>query len=371
MIDKDCVFLVGGAVRDILLGLEPKDKDYVVINYSESDMLSLGFEKVGKDFPVFLHPETGYEYALARRERKNGNGYNGFSVETDNVSLEEDLFRRDLTINSMAMNYKMELVDPYKGKYDLENKILKHVSKHFAEDPLRILRTARFSARYNYDIHNSTLNMMSLMIENGEFDHLTPERIWKEFDKVLGEKHLINFFHILEKIGANQKLFNINQFEDIDFLKKIENSNHSNYELKASFLFSQLNKNLLTELKIPNEVQQLAKNFQSVNKTNWLYSELTPEEKIKFIHSNRSLQNPDNTVNTIKYISVYQNWKNNSSVDEQYEISSFLSDIRLLKQINYPIIVQEAKDNKINVNQYVLETQIKQISNGHKNKLRI
>ncbi len=372
MIDKDCVFLVGGAVRDILLGIEPKDKDYVVINHTENDMLSLGFEKVGKDFPVFLHPKTGHEYALARKERKDGNGYNGFSVETNNVSLEEDLFRRDLTINSMAMNHKMELIDPYKGKIDLENKTLKHVSKHFAEDPLRILRTARFSARYNYQIHNDTLKMMTTMIENGEFDHLTPERIWKEFDKVFNEKYLINFFEILESIGANKKLFNINQFENIDFLKYLEQSKENHYDLKVSFLFSQLNKDLLLELKVPNDVQQLIKNFHSVNQPNWLYSNLSPGNKINFIHLNRSLQNPKGTINTIKNICIFQSWKTNQFIDENFETSEFTKDINLLKQINYASIVQEAKEKSLNVNQYVIETQKNYLSNNNqKNKLRI
>jgi hypothetical protein len=199
-------YLVGGAVRDILLGQEAKDKDYCVVNATENDMLAYGFKKVGDDFPVFLHPVSKEEYALARRERKVGSGYGGFVTETKNVTLEEDLFRRDLTINAMAMNKDGSIIDPYNGQADLANKILRHVSSHFAEDPVRILRICRFAARYNFTIAPETKDMMKKMVENGEFDSLTKERVFLEFKKVISESFIMNFFNNLKEIGAIEKL---------------------------------------------------------------------------------------------------------------------------------------------------------------------
>ncbi len=223
------VYLVGGAVRDMSLGIDPKDKDYVVVGATEKDMLDLGFEKVGADFPVFLHPKTKEEYALARKERKVSAGYNGFICETNNVTIEDDLLRRDLTINAMAIRLnefgKPEgLLDPYNGLNDLHQKNLKHVSSHFSEDPVRILRIARFSARYNFKIDDETIKMMKSMVENGEFDTLTPERVFLEFDKVIHEKYLIRFFQILDEIGALKNLGNFDVAmiqKDLEMIQEI------------------------------------------------------------------------------------------------------------------------------------------------------
>lgn len=173
------VYLVGGYVRDILLGLEPKDKDYVVVGSTPEEMLSLGFKCVGGSFPVFLHPETHDEYALARTERKSGDGYKGFECDFNpNVTLEEDLFRRDLTINSMAMTHDGEVIDPFNGHLDLCNKVLRQTSDHFKEDPLRVLRVARFLARFGEDwsvSRQTRLNCQSLAVK--EFKHLVAERV--------------------------------------------------------------------------------------------------------------------------------------------------------------------------------------------------
>jgi tRNA nucleotidyltransferase/poly(A) polymerase len=197
-------YLVGGAVRDTLLGIEPKDKDYVVVGAAPQDMLDQGFKQVGQDFPVFLHPDTGDEYALARTERKSGKGYGGFAVETEGVTLEQDLARRDLTMNAMAMRDGM-LFDPFGGARDLRAGILKSVSPAFAEDPLRVLRIARFAARYDFAIEINTLSMCRSLVQTGELSNLTPERCWKELERALAEPHPARFFYVL---FACEALFN-------------------------------------------------------------------------------------------------------------------------------------------------------------------
>ncbi|NUG00048.1 multifunctional CCA addition/repair protein [Acinetobacter oleivorans] len=205
------VYLVGGAVRDSLLGHPYQEKDYVVVGATPEHMLAQGFQPVGKDFPVFLHPETKEEYALARTERKSGKGYHGFQFFTDTtVSLEEDLIRRDLTINAIAMDQDGKLYDPYGGQTDLENKTLRHVSEAFAEDPLRVLRVARFAARYStygFHIAPETLQLMQTMAESGELDALTPERVWKETSRALLEDHADIYFQTLRDCGALKHLF--------------------------------------------------------------------------------------------------------------------------------------------------------------------
>jgi tRNA nucleotidyltransferase/poly(A) polymerase len=180
------VYLVGGAVRDILLGKDPKDRDYVVVDSSPEEMLSLGFYQVGADFPVFLHPKTGDEYALARTERKTGDGYGGFTVATTGVTLEQDLSRRDLTINSMAMDLKTgAVIDPFGGQADLKRKVLRHVSEAFSEDPLRVVRLARFYARLgDFTIAIDTVRLAVQLVEAGKLEHLSRERFWDEVMKV-------------------------------------------------------------------------------------------------------------------------------------------------------------------------------------------
>lgn len=198
------VYLVGGAVRDSLLGHESKDKDYVVVGETTQTMTMLGFRSVGSDFPVFLHPETKDEYALARTERKNGKGYTGFVVDAStNVTLEDDLARRDLTINSMALDANGKVIDPFNGQTDLKNKVLRHTTNAFAEDPVRVLRVARFLARYGeeWTIHPDTYSLMKQLRDNGELTHLVSERVWKETEKALGEKYPHLYFEALNGLG--------------------------------------------------------------------------------------------------------------------------------------------------------------------------
>jgi len=204
-------YLVGGAVRDKLLGLPVQDRDYVVVGATPEQMIARGFKPVGADFPVFLHPETREEYALARTERKAGHGYKGFKVyAAPDVTLEDDLRRRDLTINAMAEDEAGHLVDPYGGAADLRDGLLRHVSEAFAEDPVRILRVARFAARYaprGFRVADETLALMRSMVKAGEADHLVAERVWAELERALGEERPSAFFWVLRSCGALARLF--------------------------------------------------------------------------------------------------------------------------------------------------------------------
>ncbi len=205
------IYLVGGYVRDQLLGLETKDRDWVVVGSTAEDMLKQNYRQVGKDFPVFLHPQTSEEYALARTERKTSPGYSGFSFHaTADVTLEEDLIRRDLTINAIALSDEGDLIDPFNGQADIKAKILRHVSPAFAEDPVRILRVARFAARFanlGFSIANETQQLMTEMVNNGEVDALVPERVWQETMRALSEKMPSRYFEVLRDCGALEKLF--------------------------------------------------------------------------------------------------------------------------------------------------------------------
>ncbi|RRW58502.1 multifunctional CCA addition/repair protein [Pseudomonas moraviensis] len=204
------VYKVGGAVRDRLLGLPVTDVDRVVVGATTEEMLAQGFRPVGADFPVFLHPKTGEEYALARTERKSGRGYGGFTFyASPEVTLEEDLIRRDLTINAMAEDDQLNLTDPYHGQRDLEARILRHVSPAFAEDPLRVLRVARFAARYaglGFTVADETLGLMRRLSESGELQALTAERSWKEISRALMEDHPQVFIQVLRDCGALKEL---------------------------------------------------------------------------------------------------------------------------------------------------------------------
>ena len=204
-------YLVGGAVRDKLLGIPVNEKDYVVIGSSPDELLSLGFTQVGKDFPVFLHPETKEEYALARTERKTGPGYRGFECHTDkNVTLEQDLARRDFTINAIAITSDGSIIDPYGGLADIENRVLRHVSPAFVEDPIRILRLARFAAafkRFGFIIAKETLALVEALRRAGELNALVPERVWKETWKALSCQDPDEYFNVLHNCGGLGILF--------------------------------------------------------------------------------------------------------------------------------------------------------------------
>ena len=203
------IYLVGGAVRDKLLGLKPKDKDWVVVGATEADMLDLGFKKVGSDFPVFIHPETRQEYALARTERKTHKGYHGFETSfTPDVSLEDDLVRRDLTINSITMDKDNNVIDPFNGQRDIRDKVLRHTSDAFVEDPLRVVRIARFKAQlsdFEFSIADETVKLIGKMIETGELQYLKKERLHIEFVKALKNPYI--FFNTLDSFKTLELIF--------------------------------------------------------------------------------------------------------------------------------------------------------------------
>lgn len=201
-------YLVGGAVRDKLLGLPVRDRDWVVVGSTPGAMLEQGYIQVGSDFPVFLHPETKEEYALARTERKSGKGYKGFNFHTaPNVTLEQDLIRRDLTINAIAEDENGNLIDPYQGVKDIEDKILRHVSPAFIEDPLRVLRVARFAATLGFKVSPETMRLLKSICLSNEIDALIPERVWTELEKALAGKYPARFLLVLRSCHALTRLF--------------------------------------------------------------------------------------------------------------------------------------------------------------------
>ena len=279
------VYLVGGAVRDHLLGHPYHEKDYVVVGATPEQLLALGYQPVGKDFPVFLHPESKEEYALARTERKSGQGYHGFEFYTDvSVTLEDDLIRRDLTINAMAMDEEGQIYDPYQGQQGLANKILRHVSNAFVEDPLRVLRVARFAARYKplgFSIATETLDLMRQLAESGELNALTPERVWKETSRALMEPHADVYFEVLEVCGALkvlfpeiQALFGIPQRPEyhpeidcgIHTLMSLHQACKANYSLDVRFavLVHDLGKALTPEHELPRHIMHEERGIQPV-----------------------------------------------------------------------------------------------------------
>jgi len=202
------IYTVGGAVRDALLGLPVKDRDYVVVGANPEQLRALGYQAVGKDFPVFLHPDTHEEYALARTERKTAPGYAGFAFHAAaDVTLEQDLMRRDLTINAIAMDEQGNLIDPYGGQADIQNKVFRHISAAFTEDPVRILRLARFAARFpDFSIATETMQLIQTMVQAGEVDALVPERVWQELSRGLMEKKPSRLFQVLQECGALKKI---------------------------------------------------------------------------------------------------------------------------------------------------------------------
>lgn len=248
-------YTVGGAVRDELLGLAVQDKDHVVVGATPEEMVAAGFKPVGKDFPVFLHPKTHEEYALARTERKSGRGYKGFTVyAAPDVTLEQDLARRDLTINAIAKADNGAFIDPFHGQKDVKDGVLRHVSEAFAEDPVRILRVARFAARFGFRVADETLALMRMMVASGETDHLVPERVWQEFAKGLAEPKPALMFDVLEQCGLRPKL--------LPELKQLPKFFSGSLPVRFTVLCWPLQemeiKSLCDRLKVPNDERELA-----------------------------------------------------------------------------------------------------------------
>jgi len=260
------VYRVGGAVRDTLLGFPFSETDWVVVGSTPEALLAEGYTQVGKDFPVFLHPETKEEYALARTERKSGHGYHGFAVHADpSVTLEEDLARRDLTINAMAEDRDGVIIDPYGGQTDLEAKVLRHVSPNFVEDPLRVLRVARFAARYRhlgFTVAVETQTLMQTLSDSGELGHLPAERVWIETERALGERDPAVYFEVLRDCGALVHCFpEIAVTSGIDRLAVASQHTH-NSPCRWAILLSELPPeraiDCSTRIKAPNHYRDLA-----------------------------------------------------------------------------------------------------------------
>lgn len=267
------VYLVGGAVRDQIIGRDSKDLDYVVVGATPEHMTKLGFTQVGADFPVFLHPTTGDEFALARTERKTAAGYHGFEVDFDvNVTLEDDLIRRDLTMNAMAIEVDAgilrggfsiqlgEIIDPFNGQEDIKNRIIRQTSEAFAEDPLRVLRTARFAARYEFKVHEDTLTTMCDIVDSGELDALPMERVFTEFKKAMMEDRPNIFFDVLNKVDAIELYFReLCTWDTNEFKKAIRLG--ATFEERVCVLmlgFSLVGaKRMLTRIKAPNDLMNM------------------------------------------------------------------------------------------------------------------
>lgn len=276
------IYLVGGAVRDALLQKPIKEKDWVVVGATAQEMLASGYKQVGKDFPVFLHPKTKEEYALARTERKVAPGYDGFVVHADpKVTLKEDLLRRDLTINAIAQAEDGTLIDYFGGQDDIKQKKLRHVSDAFVEDPLRLVRLCRFQARFfDFTIDQETVTLCQTIVQNGEVNHLTPERVWLEWQKVLHASHPELFILTLERLGAWRILMPMCVQPELDS----QRLQQARRRLSGVYLLGVVGwylseddlKTLLRHLKLPKEVAQiwaLVHQMQSLyNQTKWKMS---------------------------------------------------------------------------------------------------
>ena len=328
------VYLVGGAVRDRLLGLTTQEKDWVVINATPSDLKSLGYKQVGKSFPVFIHPKTGEEYALARKETKSGKGYYGFKIDSNpNVTLEEDLNRRDLTINAIAEDNKGQIIDPFNGQKDLSNRVLRHVSAAFVEDPLRVLRVSRFKAKLhdlNFEIAPETKNLLEEIVKSGELKTLVPERIWQETYKALCEPRFDQYFQTLIDLRALNQVF-----PEITHMNSDFSENHIvqtaikkavNPKIKFCSIFLVMLENNHQSLKdaiitmqermnIPNDFKNLVLLVENIYPI--LFSsdsnekkEFSAEQYLNIIEKLDALRKPGNLDEVLEVISLKKNYSN-------------------------------------------------------------
>ena len=308
-------YLVGGAIRDRLLGLPaPYEKDWVVVNGTPDQLKSKGYKKVGKSFPVFIDPETGEEYALARRERKTSSGYHGFEFDAGpEISLEEDLSRRDLTINAIAEDEDGNLIDPYGGRDDLNNRVLRHVSEAFREDPLRVLRIARFKAKlsqFDFIIADETINLVQNLVGSGELSSLVPERTWLETEKVFKADNFNEYFITLINLNAFNQIYPDLKDLDSEFFSShlILESAKQDYspELRFASIFYSLLKR--GEKDIKNRIEAMQENMRFANSYKRLpiilnnslalieedTSKFTADHQLRIIESIDAIRNPEN-----------------------------------------------------------------------------
>jgi len=298
------IYLVGGAVRDKLLNFPVYDKDWVVVGSSPEEMIEQGFQPVGQDFPVFIHPESGEEYALARTERKSGKGYTGFEYNANKaITLEEDLLRRDLTINAMAMDDQGKIHDPYNGQADLNQKILRHVSPAFSEDPLRVLRVARFAARYHhlgFSVADETIELMRHLASGDELEHLTPERVWKEFERALSEPSPWVFLELLQKTEAIEKVLPElkNALSLPNWFTDFTHSTQTAADADCRFAcLTALDNDIIVDafcdrLRTQKLVKELASQCQQQHKSLSQFDKLSAEEKLQTIQALDLIRRP-------------------------------------------------------------------------------
>lgn len=301
------IYLVGGAVRDKLLGFPVYDRDWLVVGASVENMLALGYKQVGRGFPVFLHPTSKEEYALARTERKTGVGYTGFTVHASpEVTLEEDLLRRDLTINAIAQDTDGELLDPYNGQADITAGILRHVSPAFAEDPVRILRVARFAARYTeqttgkkFTVAADTMEIMQAMVEAGEINSLVAERSWQELHKALQEAQPQRFFEVLQDCGGLPSVFNGDEeslscgLSALTYACKLSDNPAVRFAAFTSGLTKEQVSALCQQLKCPKEFSDLSRLVAANLDTYIRVSQLPPPKSLGILKAADAYRKPE------------------------------------------------------------------------------
>ena len=348
------VYIVGGYCRDRLLNRECNDHDYVVVGATHQDMVDAGFKQVGSDFPVYLHALTGDEYALARQERKVSPGYNGFETTHDtSVTLEDDLVRRDLTVNAMAREVvgwneeghaklSDDIIDPFGGLLDLQNKILRHVSEAFAEDPVRVLRVARFRARYSFSIAPETRTLMKQLVDAGELDHLTPERIWNELDKAIMEDYPNLFFWALMDCGAIDKLFPGFGRSIIHIGSQLKRAALRSQPklLRYTILFSNMDheprKDLLIQLIAPIEVRRVTAKFGYTIQA--LYNQMLASDVIDILDTLNAYQQTDDLTQIGKALCFFDSKRNG-------KFDTLMEAFRLARKVSFASLTQEQQDN--------------------------
>lgn len=316
------IYKVGGAVRDRLLGKSVTERDWVVVGATPQQMLERGYKQVGKDFPVFLHPDTGEEYALARTERKVGQGYKGFDFDTSPyITLEDDLSRRDLTVNAMAEDHDGRLIDPYGGYEDLKQGILRHVSSAFVEDPLRVLRLARFAARLpEFDLADETLSLLRSMVQSGELNALVPERVWQEWYKALMAESPVRFFEVLEQCGALAQLLPELLQQNYDWQSTLGCAGDHTDQVLVRFASCVVEVDAIRQLgekwRIPSAYIELALIVHRHHSD--LIQVLDAEGVLTIIESMDGLRRLERLLNALMVLGCY--WRNNTSVQKRIEL---------------------------------------------------
>lgn len=309
------VYMVGGAVRDKVMGREPKDRDYVVVGATPADMLDFGFQQVGADFPVFLHPVSGDEYALARQERKTGVGYNGFETVFDpTITLEDDLIRRDLTMNAMAMDLDTgAIIDPYGGAHDIAQGVLRHTSIAFAEDPVRVLRTARFAARYGFKIADDTIALMRKVVP--EIDHVPAERVFTEFQKGLAEDHPYAMIEALAACDAERAKALAPYMRA--WLKRslLWVSNDTPLYVRFALIMSSFTDQDYEDCKIPTDLSRVSKTVHTNFNSLLNFNSIPAAEAVALMDKMRTFSDPDHSARVFDVVKMYIKCDNPSSLD--------------------------------------------------------